>query len=96
MRVFLQDEEDQEFLMDELGNIESSQSFVPAVKGVEQPGSSGSQAEHTEVNWPDDPSCLEALEEVEKVIAEKGEIPDELMIQAVSECEATALWMCVQ
>ncbi|KAI4878677.1 hypothetical protein NFI96_030340, partial [Prochilodus magdalenae] len=80
-----EDEDDQEFLMDELGNIELS--FVPAVDRDKQ----STQREHTDswVNWPDDPSCLEALDEVEKIIAGKEEIPDELMIQAVSECEAT-------
>uniref|UniRef100_A0A4W4G4I7 DNA-directed primase/polymerase protein n=1 Tax=Electrophorus electricus TaxID=8005 RepID=A0A4W4G4I7_ELEEL len=38
---------------------------------------------------PDDPFYLEALEEVERTIEEKGEISDELMIQAVTECEGT-------
>ncbi|XP_036439346.1 DNA-directed primase/polymerase protein isoform X2 [Colossoma macropomum] len=88
-----EDEEDQEYLMDELGNIELSQSFVPAVEGDEQSASFCSLTEHTQawVNWPDDHSCLEALDEVEKITAEKEEIPDELMIQAVTECEATVV-----
>uniref|UniRef100_A0A3B4D5X7 DNA-directed primase/polymerase protein n=1 Tax=Pygocentrus nattereri TaxID=42514 RepID=A0A3B4D5X7_PYGNA len=85
-----EDEEDQEFLMDEMGNIELSQSSVQTVERDEQSATFCSQTEHTEawVNWPDDHSCLEALDEVEKIAAGKEEIPDELMIQAVSECEA--------
>uniref|UniRef100_A0AAR2J424 DNA-directed primase/polymerase protein n=1 Tax=Pygocentrus nattereri TaxID=42514 RepID=A0AAR2J424_PYGNA len=79
-----EDEEDQEFLMDEMGNIELSQSSVQTVERDEQSATFCSQTEHTEawVNWPDDHSCLEALDEVEKIAAGKEEIPDELMIQA--------------
>ncbi|XP_072526428.1 DNA-directed primase/polymerase protein [Salminus brasiliensis] len=84
-----EDEEDQEFLMDELGNIELS----PPVDRGEPATSSSSQALAIEawVDCPDDHSCLEALDEVEKTIEEEDEIPDELMIQAVTECEATAV-----
>ncbi|XP_026885205.2 DNA-directed primase/polymerase protein [Electrophorus electricus] len=90
-----EDEEDQLFLMDELGNIELSQSSVPApASGRDshaEPAISRSQTKDTDA-WaegPDDPFYLEALEEVERTIEEKGEISDELMIQAVTECEGT-------
>ncbi|XP_022537487.2 DNA-directed primase/polymerase protein [Astyanax mexicanus] len=85
-----EDEEDQKFLMDDLGNIELS----PVGSGDNEPStaSSSAQAVTTEawVDCPDDHSCLEALDEVEKIIEEDDEIPDELMIQAVTECEASA------
>ncbi|XP_066516731.1 DNA-directed primase/polymerase protein [Hoplias malabaricus] len=85
-----EDEEDQEFLMDELGNIELSQTSTSAVEREQHVVTSCSNSEHTEA-CPDDTSCLEALEEVEKIFAKKEEIPDELMIKAVTECEATAV-----
>ncbi|XP_026803498.3 DNA-directed primase/polymerase protein isoform X1 [Pangasianodon hypophthalmus] len=88
-----EDEDDQQFLMDELGNIELSPSCVPARASGEgeetDRSASHPQTENTQECWDDDASCLEALDEVERSMEEKEEIPDELMIQAVSECEAT-------
>ncbi|XP_076874167.1 DNA-directed primase/polymerase protein isoform X2 [Brachyhypopomus gauderio] len=87
-----EDEEDQLFLMDELGNIELSQSSAPApppgTEGHREQAASPSQKEDTEA-WgegPDDSFYLEALEDVERTIEEKGEISDELIMQAVTEC----------
>ncbi|XP_076855083.1 DNA-directed primase/polymerase protein-like [Brachyhypopomus gauderio] len=93
----LQDEEDQLFLMDELGNIELSQSSAPApppgTEGHREQAAWPSQTEDTE-DWgegPDDPFYLEALEDVERTIEEKGEISDELIMQAVTESETSFL-----
>lgn len=79
-----QDEDDQQFLMDELGNIELSPRCVPAhaLDGGE---------EDVQERWDDDASCLEALDEVERTMQGKEEIPDDLMIQALAECEANTV-----
>lgn len=70
--------------MDELGNIESSPSGAPA-----ETGGKGRSAEDAQDCWDDDASYLEALDEVERTVEDKEEIPDELMMQALAECEAT-------
>lgn len=90
-RVCFQDEDDQQFLMDELGNIELSPSCVPA-HASEEGGETGRSTSHpnTQEYWDDDDaSYLEALDEVERTMEEKEEIPDELMIQVLGECEGT-------
>lgn len=79
------DEEDQAYLTDELGNIELAQSSVPRTDSTES--SSAPQAEDWG-EWPDDPAYLEALQEVERATEE---VPDELLLQAVTECE---WWPC--
>lgn len=87
-RVCSQDEDDQQFLMDQLGNIELSQSRVSAENGGETDRSaSHPKAEIMHECWDDDASCLEALDEVERTMEGKEEIPDELMIQALAECD---------
>lgn len=83
--LFFQDEDDQQFLMDELGNIEASPRCA-----LEDGGASYAQECWGDAN--DDASYLEALNEVEKTMEEKEEIPDELMIQALTECENTLVW----
>lgn len=82
--LYLKDEEDQEYLTDELGNIELAKSFVPMNASADS--SSAAQPANTEDwgEWPDDPAYLEALQEVEKTTEE---VPDELLLQAVTECE---------
>ncbi|KAF7686727.1 DNA-directed primase/polymerase protein [Silurus meridionalis] len=82
-----EDEDDQQFLMDELGNIELS---CVSEKGQKTGRSDPlNQTEEEQEGWDDDAPCLEALHEVEKTMQEKEEVPDELMIQALAECEAT-------
>ncbi|XP_062864648.1 DNA-directed primase/polymerase protein isoform X2 [Trichomycterus rosablanca] len=86
-----EDEEDQAFLMDDLGNIELSQRHVPAsVQEMQDTeGATSCPPMGIEQDWEDDDaSFLEALDEVERSIEEEEEIPDELLIQAVTECEA--------
>lgn len=90
--VDIQDEDDQQFLMDELGNIELSPSCAPAHSSEEGGETDGStshpRTDNTQECWDDDASYLEALDEVERSMEEKEEIPDDLMIQALAECEA--------
>ncbi|KAI2668596.1 DNA-directed primase/polymerase protein [Labeo rohita] len=78
------DEEDQAYITDELGNIELAQSSASMTDSKES--SSAPQAEKAEDwgEWPDDPAYLEALQEVERAAED---VPDELLLQAVSECE---------
>ncbi|XP_047672493.1 DNA-directed primase/polymerase protein [Tachysurus fulvidraco] len=78
-----EDEDDQQFLMDELGNIELS----PSVETDRC--SSHLQTDNTQECWDDDALYLEALDKMERTIEGKEEIPDELMIRALTECEAT-------
>ncbi|XDV14887.1 hypothetical protein PO909_015060 [Leuciscus waleckii] len=82
--LLMKDEEDQEYLTDELGNIELAKSSVPMNASAES--SSAAQPANTEDwgEWPDDPAYLEALQEVERTTEE---VPDELLLQAVTECE---------
>uniref|UniRef100_A0A672KAQ6 DNA-directed primase/polymerase protein n=1 Tax=Sinocyclocheilus grahami TaxID=75366 RepID=A0A672KAQ6_SINGR len=82
--LLMEDEEDQAYLTDELGNIELAHSSVPRTDSTES--SSAPQAEKAEDwgEWPDDPAYLEALQEVERATEE---VPDELLLQAVTECE---------
>lgn len=90
-----EDEDDQQFLMDELGNIELGPGCVASgVGGETDRSASRPQTENAQECWDDDDddddaSYLEALDEVERVMKEKEEIPDELMIQALTECETT-------
>ncbi|XP_060772644.1 DNA-directed primase/polymerase protein isoform X2 [Neoarius graeffei] len=88
-----EDKDHQQFLMDELGNIEPSPSCAPthsSGEGGETDGStSHPRTDNTQECWDDDASYLEALDEVERTMEDKEEIPDELMIQALAECEAT-------
>ncbi|XP_067259131.1 DNA-directed primase/polymerase protein isoform X2 [Chanodichthys erythropterus] len=78
--LLMEDEEDQAYLTDELGNIELAKSPVPMT------ASAAPLSENTEDwgEWPDDPAYLEALQEVERATEE---VPDELLLQAVTECE---------
>lgn len=81
--LLMEDEEDQAYLTDELGNIELA---------VTAPAESTSTApsEDTEGwgDWPDDPAYLRALQEVEEEEEDEDEeVPDELLLQAVNECE---------
>ncbi|KAG1956719.1 DNA-directed primase/polymerase protein [Pimephales promelas] len=82
--LLMKDEEDQEYLTDELGNIELAMSSVLTNASAES--SSAARPENTEDwgEWPDDPAYLEALQEVERTTEE---VPDELLLQAVTECE---------
>lgn len=85
--ILMEDEEDQAYLTDELGNIELVQSSVP----VSAPAPQSSPATWFEdpEDWgdsPDDPAYLEALQEVERA-TEQEEVSDELLLQAVTECE---------
>lgn len=97
--VRFQDEDDQQFLMDELGNIELGPGCVASgVGGETDRSASRPQTENAQDCWDDDDddddaSYLEALDEVERVMKEKEEIPDELMIQALTECETTLVWV---
>uniref|UniRef100_A0A8C1RAV3 DNA-directed primase/polymerase protein n=1 Tax=Cyprinus carpio TaxID=7962 RepID=A0A8C1RAV3_CYPCA len=79
--LLMEDEEDQAYLTDELGNIELAQSSVPRTDSTGF--TSAPQAEDWG-EWPDDPAYLEALQEVERATEE---VPDELLLQAVTECE---------
>ncbi|KAI7810523.1 DNA-directed primase/polymerase protein [Triplophysa rosa] len=75
--ILMEDEEDQAYLTDELGNIELVQRSVPV------------SAPAPQEDWgdsPDDPAYLEALQEVEQA-TELEEVSDELLLQAVTECE---------
>ncbi|XP_030644092.1 LOW QUALITY PROTEIN: DNA-directed primase/polymerase protein [Chanos chanos] len=85
-----EDEDDQQFLMDEAGNIELSQR--PAVPGASGPGdgvsaTADARSGDTEAwdDCPDDSCYLEALEEVERNVEE--EVSDDLLIQAVAKYE---------
>lgn len=82
--LYLKDEEDQAYLTDELGNIELAKSPVPMTASADS--SSAPRSEKTEDwgEWPDDPAYLEALQEVERATEE---VPDELLLQAVTDCE---------
>ncbi|KAA0722378.1 DNA-directed primase/polymerase protein [Triplophysa tibetana] len=75
--ILMEDEEDQAYLTDELGNIELVQSSVPVSAPAQQEDWGDS---------PDDPAYLEALQEVEQA-TELEEVSDELLLQAVTECE---------
>lgn len=75
-----QDDEDLEYLMDNMGNIESSQ---------RQEGSQAPSAEQLPDwdLWPDDEAHLEALEEMERMSAE--EVPDELLLESMAQFESS-------
>ncbi|XP_016111917.1 DNA-directed primase/polymerase protein-like [Sinocyclocheilus grahami] len=79
--LLMEYEEDQAYITDELGNTELAQSSVATTDSAES--SSAPQAQ-VWGEWPDDPAYLEALQEVERATEE---VPDELLLQAVTECE---------
>ncbi|XP_023686409.1 DNA-directed primase/polymerase protein [Paramormyrops kingsleyae] len=75
-----EDNEDLEYLMDDMGNIESSQRR----EGSQAP--SAEQLPDWEL-WPDDEAHLEALEEMERTSAE--EVPDELLLESMAQFESS-------
>uniref|UniRef100_A0AAY4AQB4 DNA-directed primase/polymerase protein n=1 Tax=Denticeps clupeoides TaxID=299321 RepID=A0AAY4AQB4_9TELE len=86
--ILKEDEEDQEFLMDEAGNIELSQSHTSDPAAEQKRGKLAGPllTDDTDV-WEDnsdDPSFLEALDEVER---SANDIPDALLLLAADEYE---------
>ncbi|XP_045062313.1 DNA-directed primase/polymerase protein [Coregonus clupeaformis] len=85
------DEEDQAYLMDDVGNIELSQT-PPAEKYQGGSAATLPQGEGRDP-WgdkPDDQAYLEALEDVERNTGDLAEddVPDELLLQTMTEFES--------
>ncbi|XP_045076525.1 DNA-directed primase/polymerase protein-like, partial [Coregonus clupeaformis] len=85
------DEEDQAYLMDDVGNIELSQT-PPAEKYQGGSAATLPQGEGRDP-WgdePDDQAYLEALEDVERSTGDLAEddVPDELLLQTMTEFES--------
>ncbi|KAL4640537.1 DNA-directed primase/polymerase protein [Arapaima gigas] len=81
-----EDDEDQEYLMDDVGNIEPSQTqeqngYIPRSE-LPQVG----QAEDWE-EWPMDQAHLDALDKAEKTT--QGEVSDELLLEMMAEYESS-------
>lgn len=91
LSIWRQDEEDQAYLMDDMGNIERSQT-LPAEKYLGGSAATLPQGEDRDP-WggePDDQAYLEALEDVERSTGDLAEddVPDELLLQTMTEFES--------
>ncbi|XP_051558317.1 DNA-directed primase/polymerase protein isoform X1 [Myxocyprinus asiaticus] len=88
--ILMEDEEDQAYLTDELGNIELVPMTTSAVQVEKERPSSAPQTEDPK-DWgdcSDDLAYLEAMREVERATAEEeDEVSDELLLEALTECE---------
>uniref|UniRef100_A0A8C7SQJ0 DNA-directed primase/polymerase protein n=1 Tax=Oncorhynchus mykiss TaxID=8022 RepID=A0A8C7SQJ0_ONCMY len=82
------DEEDQAYLMDDVGNIELSQT-LPVEKYLGGSAATLPQEEDRDP-WGDDQAYLEALEDVERSTGDLAEddVPDELLLQTMAEFES--------
>lgn len=89
--ILMEDEEDQAYLTDELGNIELAQSSVTVTSSAAQvtvqessPAAWGKDLEDWD-DSTDDTAYLDALQKVEE--AAEQEVSDELLLQAETDCE---------